>query len=144
MESDLLTAQTLKVASVILDTALDKPLDYLIPQTHWGKLQSGMRVRVPLQKTVRLATVLEIKAESSFHPLQPIHEILTDKLLIYPDLMALVRWIAHYYCTPLHKVLRYALPPAIRKMLKPKEQLFIQSTLCFFSSSKAYFPLRAL
>ncbi len=121
--------ETLSVAAVILDQALDYYLDYLIPAGLLGKLQAGMRVKVPVKNSVRLATVFEIKQKSAFADLKPIVEILSEKPFISPELFALAQWMASYYCCPLRKVLTSILPPSIRKMAKPKEQLFIQSAL---------------
>lgn len=121
--------ETLSVAAVILDQALDHSLDYLIPADLLGKLQAGMRVKVPVKNSVRLATVFEIKQKSAFADLKPIVEILSEKPFISPELFALAQWMASYYCCPLRKVLTSILPPSIRKMAKPKEQLFIQSAL---------------
>jgi primosomal protein N' (replication factor Y) (superfamily II helicase) len=122
-------AQNLKVAAVVLDQALDHFLDYHIPDDWHGKLQIGMRVKVPVKTSVRLATVVDIKGSSSFADLKSIAEVLSEKPFITSDLFILARWIANYYSCPLRKVLTSILPPSIRKMQKPKEQLFIQSTL---------------
>jgi primosomal protein N' (replication factor Y) (superfamily II helicase) len=125
----MLDSKKLSVAAVILDQALDDALDYLIPQDLLGKLQVGMRVKVPVKTSLRLATVFEIKNSSAFSHLKPITEILSEKPFISSELFSLARWMSHYYCCPLRKVLRSILPPSIRNLSKPKEQFFIQSTL---------------
>ena len=120
---------SLSIASVILDQALDRSLDYLIPSELSEKLQCGMRVTVPVKNTLVLATVFEIKTSSPAKKLKTIHALVSDSNYLTADLFALARWISYYYCSPLHKVLKAMLPPSIRKNSKAKEQLFIQSLL---------------
>src|SRR5579862_4537075 len=102
----MLDSKKLSVAAVILDQALDDALDYLIPQDLLGKLHVGMRVKVPVKTSLRLATVFEVKNSSAFLHLKPITEILSEKPFISSELFALARWMSHYYCCPLRKVLR--------------------------------------
>jgi primosomal protein N' (replication factor Y) len=145
----MLPPQGLSVAAVILDAGLENTLDYRIPQEMIGKIYPGMRVKVPVKKALRLATVWEVKEQSAYPTLQPLCEILSQEAFIFPELLALMRWMAHYYCCPLHKILQFALPPSVRKMLKAKEQLFIQSTLCrsellaFCAEQRAKYPKQA-
>jgi primosomal protein N' len=75
----MLSVEAMNVASVLLDHAVDNCLDYHIPEDLIGKLHPGMRVKVPVKKSLREATVLEIKAHSLFYPLHPICEILSEK-----------------------------------------------------------------
>lgn len=117
------------VACVLLDHALDKPLDYSIPPLWQGKLTPGMRLKVPVKNGVRLATLIELKAKSAFATLKDIQEPVSEKAYISAELFALARWIAHYYCCPLRKALKVILPPAIRSQVKAKEQLFIQAAM---------------
>ena len=119
----------MSIAAVILDQAIDHVLDYAIPEHYLGKLAPGMRVKVPLRGSMRIATIIEIKEKSPFAKLQIISELLDEKPFISSDLFALARWISRYYCCPLRKVLKTILPPSIRKMMKPKEQLLVQSAL---------------
>lgn len=122
-------SETLNIAAVILDQALDHPLDYLIPSDLLEKLEVGMRVKVPVKSTIRLATVFEIKKTSPFIDLKPIAEVLGEKPFISRELFTLARWMANYYCCPLRKVLTSILPPSIRTMAKPKEQFYVTSLL---------------
>ncbi len=128
MGSNLPDTPTMTIAAVLLDQALDHVLDYAIPPPLVGKLTPGMRVKVPVRNSVRVATVIEIKEKSSFQ-LQPLKELLDEKPFISPDLFLLARWMSRYYCCPLRKVLKAILPPSIRKMMKPKEQLLVHSAL---------------
>lgn len=113
------------IACVLLDQALNEPLDYAIPEELQEKVLLGMRVAVPLQKTVRHGTVIAFKEKSTFAKLSPLLHLLHDTPFLQEDLFKLCSWMASYYCTPLRKVLKVALPPSIRGKIKHKEQLSV-------------------
>lgn len=113
-----------KIAEVILDDALDRPLDYRVPEGI--KLSIGSRVRVPVRGKEREGTVLLFKESSPFAKLQAIASAVADKAHVTEELFALARWISEYYCTPLRKVLKTVLPSSVRGKAKAKEQLLIK------------------
>lgn len=117
------------IASVILDDALNKSLDYLIPEDLRGKVLIGSRVKIPVKQSVRQGTVISLKAISPYSPLQTISELLSDTTHLTDELFRLAQWISHYYCTPLRKVLKTLLPASVRGKSKVKEQLWIKSSL---------------
>jgi len=117
------------IAEVILDDALDKTLDYTIPIELLPRIKPGTRVEVPLGKTKRFATVLITKNKSFFPKLKPLHRTLDDKPLISQKRLELANWMSRYYLTPLRKTLRSFLPPAIRKNMQEKTQLFVTPCL---------------
>lgn len=119
----------LTVAEVILDDALDKVLDYQIPEALLGKVLAGSRVKIPVRTTQRQGTVVGLKERSVFAKLLQIDEMLTAQGRVTEELFRLARWISHYYCSPLRKVLKVILPPSVRGKAKVKEQLLIQSNL---------------
>ncbi len=118
-----------KIAEVILDDALDKPLDYQIPDNLIGKVLSGSRVKIPVRNSSRQGTVIGLKETSPFAKLQQIAEVLSDTTHITEEQFRLAAWISNYYCTPLRKVLKTLLPPSVRGKAKVKEQLLIKSNL---------------
>jgi primosomal protein N' (replication factor Y) len=119
-------AQNMTIAEVILDDALDKPLDYRVPEELVSKIQPGSRVKVPVRTSERQGTVIGLKASSPFTKLQAIIAILSEKVHVTKELMQLAEWISYYYCTPLRKVLKTLLPSSIRGKVKPKEQLLVK------------------
>ena len=108
--------------SVLLDQGLNKPLDYSCKEA----IATGMRVLVPVQKSLRKGTVVALKETSSFPRVQPVHSVLSEESLISDDLFQLANWVSDYYCTPLRKVLHVILPASIRKETKAKKQLFVK------------------
>lgn len=121
--------EKLKFSSVILDNALDKPLDYSVPLPFLGLIKPGMRVLVPVRGSPRKATVLSLKSNTDIASVKPISEILSEKPLISEELFALAEWIARYYSAPLRKVLKSILPPSIRGDGKQKTQLYVKPAL---------------
>jgi primosomal protein N' (replication factor Y) (superfamily II helicase) len=113
-------------ASVLLDVAIDKPLDYGIPLDLEKQIQRGSFVQVPLRGQARKGVVLEVKQESAFKRCLPVSSLLFDTPLLTSDLFELALWMARYYSTPLRKVLKVLLPPSIRNNQQAKKQLFVK------------------
>lgn len=111
-------------ASVVLDQSLDRLLDYGILPEQLENIRPGCRVEVPLKNRIKSGFVFEIKTKPDFLPVKPLHRILSDSL-IPTDLLQLASWMMRYYCSPLSAILRIILPPSIRKLMQPKEQLLV-------------------
>lgn len=118
----------MKYAEILLDSAIDRPLDYEIPEEHRGAIEQGMRVEVPLRNRTEKGTVWKIKQSSSFASLKPIKALYPD-LHLPKDLFDLCVWVSRYYAAPLHRVITSALPPSIRKGMKEKKQLWVRPLL---------------
>ncbi len=118
--------QPLEIAAVVLDNAIDKCLDYKIPEILYGKAYPGARVKIPVGSSMRMGTIVELKARSEFPNLKAIIEVLSDKPYLSPDLLKLASWMAQYYCCPLHKVMKALLPATIRKNVQAKAQLWVK------------------
>jgi primosomal protein N' (replication factor Y) len=103
------------VVRVLLDSALDRPLDYQLTQEQKELAAIGSRVRVPLQSREVLGTILSFP--SDVHPgrLRSISSLLHDQPLIRPVLLRMAQWIAHYYCCREEVALRTVLPQVIRR-----------------------------
>jgi len=112
-------------ASVVVDLAVDKVLDYGITTSQQVIVQPGTRVEVPIRGRLCTGYVLEIKEQSTYSRVQPITNVLSDTPLISADLFQLALWMSRYYCTPLRDVFRLFLPPSVRQGMGAKEQLFV-------------------
>ncbi len=115
----------IKIASVILDTAVNSSLDYSIPDELHEKVNVGSRVTVPVRNTTSAATVIEIKSTSEFAKLKAILSIIGDQEALTPELFKLAQWMAEYYASPLRVVLRILLPASVRRDAGHKEQWFV-------------------
>lgn len=125
MERNLFSAESLTVAEVILDLAIDKPLDYSIPESFLNAIVPGVRVEVPIRGKPTTGTVVKLKSASEFPELQSILNYISDEVLITQDLLELSLWIARYYCCSLGKVFKTVLPSSVRRNMQSKEQLAV-------------------
>lgn len=114
-----------KYASVVLELAICKKLDYGILPEQMDKIKVGMKVQVPVRGFLRTGYVFSIKDQPDFNPVKAIAKLDSDVELINQDLFELALWMANYYCAPLQSVFKTILPSSIRKDTKHKEQLFV-------------------
>ncbi len=122
-------AQKITFAEVVLDCAIDRPLDYQIPDHLEGLIHIGSRVKVPLRGSHKAGTVFSLKGTSALSKIQTIIGTLSEQPFVSAELLQLAQWMSRYYCAPLCKVLKSILPPIIRGKIKHKEQLLIESPL---------------
>ncbi|MBS4169106.1 primosomal protein N' [Parachlamydia sp. AcF125] len=113
-----------KYAAVVLDVALEKALDYGIPDDLLVHAQKGVRVEVPLRGSLRNGYILAIKDTSDYGKVAPIQRIFSD-VQIPEDLFELALWISRYYLAPLFQVFKILVPSSIRKEMAHKQQLFV-------------------
>jgi len=118
-----------QIATVVLDVALEKALDYGIPSSLQEKITVGMRVQVPVKTRIEKALVIEIKQQSTFSKLQPIYEIISQDSVLSPDLLSLAQFLSSYYATPIRKVFHSILPSSLRSDQKEKVQFFIKRAI---------------
>lgn len=111
--------------SVILDVSVDKTLDYGVSEADLPSIQKGLRVEVPVKGHMRPGYIVEVKDKPSFTPVKGIGKILSDTILVSPDLFDLALWISRYYCAPLRNAFKIMLPSGVRRIMQHKEQLFV-------------------
>src|SRR5438034_6976818 len=112
---------------VIIDRAIHRELDYLVPETLADRVGVGSRVRVPFRDKSTLATVVAALDHSEAKGIRPIEAIIGDAPILSEQLLELARWISAYYCCPIETVMRSMLPQVIRRAeVGWKKQLFVQ------------------
>jgi len=107
------------IAQVAMEQGVDRALDYVIPPRLWGRVQIGMRVRVPLgrgNRTMR-GWVVALKPNSDVPKLKNLLGIDDERVLVSPPVMELARWIGRYYSAPLGVVLETVIPAAVKKKI---------------------------
>lgn len=114
-----------KYASVLLDVAVDKTLDYGVDETLLSQIKRGSRVEVPLKRSLQKGFVLELKSSPSFPRVKAIKRMLNEHELLNEELFELATWMAKYYCAPLRQVLKAIIPSSVRSDLNHKQQLFV-------------------
>ncbi|NGO40506.1 primosomal protein N' [Limisphaera ngatamarikiensis] len=102
------------VARVILEVALGRELDYLVPSELEGQIKPGTRVEVPLGRRKAFGLVTEVAKDSPSPNLKPILRVVATPSLVTPTVLRLARWIAEYYCCPPEVAFRSVLPGAVR------------------------------
>src|SRR5436189_1748067 len=112
---------------VIIDRAIQRELDYSVPETLADRIRIGSRVRVPFRDKSALATVLATLEQSDAKGIRPIEAVVGEDPAISESLLELAKWMSAYYCCPLDTVMRSLLPQVIRRAeVGWKKQLFVQ------------------
>src|SRR5437899_11194045 len=112
---------------VIIDRAIHRELDYLVPETLAERISVGSRVRVPFRDKSALATVVATLEQSEAEGIRPIEAIVGEGPILSEPLLELAKWMSAYYCCPLETVMRSLLPQVIRRAeIGWKKQLLIQ------------------
>jgi primosomal protein N' (replication factor Y) len=112
---------------VIIDRAIHRELDYLVPETLAERVSVGSRVRVPFRDKSALATVVAVLEQSDAAGIRPIEAIVGEAPVLSEQLLELARWMSAYYCCPIETVMRSLLPQVIRRAeIGWKKQLFVQ------------------
>lgn len=103
-------------AKVIVNLALDKDFDYLVPQKLEGLLQVGSQVIVPFGNSERRGYVLGFSETPSHHgDIKPIIDVCGIESQIPSSLIELGKWLADYYCCSQEQAIRTLLPGAVRR-----------------------------
>jgi primosomal protein N' (replication factor Y) len=112
---------------VIIDRAIHRELDYLVPETLAERVGVGSRVRVPFRDKSTLATVVAALDHSEAEGIRPIEAVIGEAPILSEQLLELARWISAYYCCPIETVMRSLLPRVIRRAeVGWKKQLFVR------------------
>lgn len=100
---------------VIIDRAIQRELDYSVPETLADRIGIGSRVRVPFRDKSALATVLATLEQSDAKGIRPVEALVGEAPVISERLLELAKWMSAYYCCPLETVMRSLLPQVIRR-----------------------------
>src|SRR5438874_2400405 len=113
---------------VVIDRAIQRELDYSVPETLADRIGIGSRVRVPFRDKSALATVLATLEQSDAKGIRPIEALVGEAPAISESLLEPAKWMSAYYCCPLDTVMRSLLPQVIRRAeVGWKKQLFVQA-----------------
>jgi primosomal protein N' (replication factor Y) len=100
---------------VIIDRAIQRELDYSVPETLADRVHVGSRVRVPFRDKSALATVLAALEHSDAKGIRAIEALVGDGPILSESLLELAKWMSAYYCCPIETVMRSLLPQVIRR-----------------------------
>ena len=113
----------MQLVAIAIDAPLRRVFDYEVPARLAGRLQAGMRVRVPFGRRDVIGLVVGAVIDDAPAPdfaCKPVAEVLDAEPLLPPELLALCRWTADYYQHPLGEVLAAALPGPLRRGETPR------------------------
>ncbi len=90
-------------------------LTYCVTESDRRRVRPGVRVVVPLGRRHETGIVVELTDAAPDLPnVRSIAAVLDDEAIVTPDLFALCRWAADYYCSSLADVIGAALPAGLR------------------------------
>lgn len=114
------------IARTVVDLALDRHFDYLIPDELQPRVSPGCRVTVPFGRRKSQGYVIEVVDGLHAPHLKSITDVLGDKALISEDLIRLARWMGSYYCAPVENAIRTVVPGVVRgRKAGFKKRLFV-------------------
>ena len=103
-----------KFARIAIPSPLKEFLIYSVPLDLQSKIQTGMRVLVPLGKRKVTGLVFALLAESSISETKEIIQLLDEHPILDGHLLRLSQWIANYYLASVGDVVATILPPSLR------------------------------
>ncbi len=105
------------VATVVLPDGVDKPLDYLVPESLAAAVEPGRRVRVPLGRAnrLRLAYCVAVRnGELPQTPLKSVAGVEDERPLLSRRMLELTAWMAERWMARWGEVLEAVLPAGVR------------------------------
>ncbi|MBW2137039.1 MAG: primosomal protein N' [Deltaproteobacteria bacterium] len=103
---------SLRVAVIL---PLNETFLYRVPDYLLARAKVGCRVQVPVKNRSVLGYVLEVVKEEQDRELKGIHKVLDEAPLFHEGLVPLFQWMADYYCYPIGRLIRAALPSGINQ-----------------------------
>ena len=119
------------VATVVLPEGVDKPLDYLVPDTLAAAVEPGRRVRVPLGRgnRERLAYCVSVRSgELPQTPLKSVVGVEDDAPLLSRRMLELTKWMADRWMARWGEVLEAVLPAGVRLRRKVRVTMLLVAT----------------
>ncbi|NBT14616.1 MAG: primosomal protein N', partial [Planctomycetia bacterium] len=119
------------VATVVLPDGVDKPLDYLVPESLAAAVEPGKRVRVPLGRgnRERLAYCVAVRAgELPQQPLKSVAGVEDDSPLLSPLMLELTAWMSDKWLARRGEVLEAVLPAGVRAIRKRRSVPLLVAT----------------
>ena len=111
-------------APVFARVALELPVltefTYAVPDRLKGQLRPGQRVKVPFRTTTRIGYLVALEETTDLKETRDLTAVVDVEPLVPPDLLALARWVAGYYCCSLGAALQAMLPGGVRRRPKAK------------------------
>ncbi len=121
----------LTVATIAFAEPPFGPFHYAVPKELVGRINAGVRVRVPLGKGNRLVIGYCLAVESikqSPDALKAVAEVIDEQSLCPGKLIELIRWMAAYYIVPVGQVFQAVIPAGVRTHAGTRIKKFVTLT----------------
>ncbi|MHA7225195.1 primosomal protein N' family DNA-binding protein [Glutamicibacter soli] len=125
MEQDALIsapgqARLKRVARVLIDSSvphLDRLFDYEVPESMHAAAQVGVRVKVPFGPQQLAGFIVELLEDHQpAMKLRPLSKIISERVVLHPDVLAAASLVAARYAGTLWDVVRLAVPTRAAKV----------------------------
>ncbi|MFM8414190.1 MAG: primosomal protein N' [Planctomycetota bacterium] len=119
------------IATVVLPDGVDKPLDYLVPESLAAAVEPGRRVQVPLGKANRLRLAYCVAVRSGALPQAPLKSVAgveDDAPLLSRRMLELTEWMAERWMARRGEVLEAVLPAGVRLRRKGRVSVLLVAT----------------
>lgn len=103
-------AEGFRFCEVGLPVPIDRLFTYEIPLPMRARASTGSRVLVPFGARKLTGVILDAHNQAPPQETREVMAVLDDAPVLDAGLLALARWIAEYYCSPVGEVLRSMLP----------------------------------
>lgn len=109
----------------------DKTLHYRAPESLAERIEVGSLIRAPIGRRFVLGVVVERRATTDvdFSKLKLVSQILYERPIMSPPLLALAGWLCSYYGSKRESVLETMIPGPVRQGMSPKRDKFISIAL---------------
>lgn len=115
-----------RIAKVVVDIALDREFDYVIPEALQDLVRLGSCVRVPFGPKETQGYVVGFSDRSERSGLKPVLAPVGARPLLSENMLRLARWLAGYYAATIEQAIRALLPCAVRRRgARFKEQMCV-------------------
>ncbi|MCP8616573.1 primosomal protein N' [Salirhabdus salicampi] len=111
----------MNIARVVVDVpsmSTDQVFDYRIPDSYLSVVEKGMRVIVPFGPRKVMGFVVDITAESSFHRLREIEDVMDFTPILTEELLSLGKWLADTTLSFYLSALQVMLPQVLKAKYK--------------------------
>ncbi|MCR5131941.1 MAG: primosomal protein N' [Prevotella sp.] len=118
----------MRYVDVILPLPLEGLFTYGVSPELVSKVQSGVRVVVPFNKSKRYTAIaVRLHDEKPDFEVKSVIEVLDERPLLLPAQLKLWQWISDYYMAPLGDVMNAALPAGLKNEegYRPKTETYI-------------------
>ena len=118
----------MRYVDVILPLPLDGLFTYTLPDALEDKVQTGMRVLVPLGRSkTYTAMVLRLHDQEPAFKTREVLQVLDTQPMLLAEQMRLWLWVADYYMSPLGDVFKTALPPGLKSEdgYRPRKETYV-------------------